>query len=103
MALYDFILTSQVRNYPSFPNEETEAQGSETAFTTQLTCVQSLHSSSTVFGKNIPIKRASNTYTKQMINFPENHWTLKAKWLLLKFTGTSRGTHTMIFPAQAGH
>lgn len=28
-----------------------------------------------------------------MINFPENHWTLKAKWMLLKFTGTSPGTH----------
>ena len=51
---------------------------------------------------NILIKRASNTYTKWMVNFPENHRTLKGKWTWLQFSGTSGRTHTVIFSAQAG-
>ena len=52
---------------------------------------------------NILIKRASNTYIKQMVNFPENHRTLKGKWTWLQFSGTSGRTHNVIFSAQAGH
>lgn len=94
------ILTSQVRNSQLY--KKAGAQGSEIVFRTQFICVQGLHSSSTVW-LNILIKRASNTYNKQMVNFPENHRTLKAKWMWLQFSGTSGRTHTVIFSAQAGH
>ena len=52
---------------------------------------------------NILVKRASNTCVTQVVNLPESHWTLKAKWMGPQFSGTSGRTHTVTFSARAGH